>query len=77
MIKAVVVVIKNDEFEYLVLKRHKNHKFSEQWCLPGGKVDFLIDQNRWELEEEAAFRELKEETGLKPLYLYKDKKHSY
>lgn len=55
---------KNEEKELQVLLiRRKNHPFMGQWAIPGGFVDIE------ESIEDAAKRELWEETGIQNLYL--------
>lgn len=54
-IQVAVDVVRNDDDEYLLAKRTKDSK----WEFVGGKVE--EDENL----DEAALRELKEETGLK------------
>lgn len=56
MRRSVTISIWNDEGQILVVT---NRRFGG-FCLPGGKIEV------GELPEEAAFRELKEETGLVP-----------
>ncbi len=61
---ASVNMRKTDEKELQVLLiRRKNHPFLGQWAIPGGFVD--IDESI----EDAAKRELFEETGIQNLYL--------
>lgn len=61
---ASVNMRKTDEKELQVLLiRRKNHPFMGQWAIPGGFVD--IDESI----EDAAKRELFEETGIQNLYL--------
>lgn len=49
-----------NEVEFLLLKRAEGEKYDGQWRMIGGKVE------EREAYWEAALRELKEETGLKP-----------
>lgn len=74
MRKAVVVVMFNDQNQILSLKRVDDHKYPGQRCFPGGKTDYITEEvkvgndtrhiGRWEEYEEAAFREVLEETGI-------------
>lgn len=57
VIVGVGVVVRNQNGEILMKKRNGSHGQGE-WALVGGKIDF------GETFEEAAYRELKEETGL-------------
>lgn len=57
MIKSSICIIKENN-KVLMLKRHSYDRTFDGWCFPGGKVD----PN--ETSEEAAIRELLEETGL-------------
>lgn len=52
-----------EEKLHVLLIRRKNHPFRNYWAIPGGFVD--IDES----SEEAAVRELYEETGAKDVYL--------
>lgn len=54
--------VPNKTLNVLLIQR-KNHPFINQWALPGGFVD--MDESL----EEAAFRELKEETGVNNAYV--------
>jgi 8-oxo-dGTP diphosphatase len=60
-----IIVLKkvNNSFHVLLIER-KNEPFKNQWALPGGFVD--IDEEI----EEAAYRELKEETSISEIKLY-------
>jgi len=49
-----------EKISFLLLKRSENKIYSNQWRMVGGKV------NKHELRWQAAIRELKEETGLRP-----------
>lgn len=55
---AVDIVVVATKTQKLLLIQRKNEPFKGQWALPGGYVE--ID----ETTENAAFRELKEETGV-------------
>lgn len=57
-----IIVFRNDMCEVLLIRR-KNEPFKGKWALPGG----FMDMN--ETLEEAAIRELQEETGLKGIEL--------
>lgn len=52
---------KNNDVEFLLLKRAKGEKYDSQWRMIGGKVE------EGEAHWKAALRELNEETGLKPI----------
>lgn len=70
MKRASVVAIKNEFHEYLLLKRSPDGFMPNLWSLPGGKLDYINTEiikgkGRSESYEEAAYRELKEETGIK------------
>ncbi len=79
MKKAVLVIVYNEKGEVLLLKRTSDHPlFPNEWCLPGGKLDWIIKgpeaidieflclmNGEWEEYAAAAYRELKEETGIK------------
>jgi len=54
---TVDVIIKNDNNEVVLVKR-KNYPFKDHWAIPGGFVKYN------ERVEDAAMREIKEETGL-------------
>ena len=61
---AVVFTILNKELKILLIKR-KNQPFKGKFALPGGFVE--LDENL----EDAAERELEEETGVKDIFLKK------
>lgn len=57
-ISVVRVILENPEEDILFLKRTSLGEGANQWCLPGGKVDY------GKTLEEACVDELKEETTL-------------
>ena len=61
-VDMVVFIIINDQLSILLIKRGVP-PFKNQWALPGGRV------NKNEPLEDAAARELAEETGVKDVYL--------
>lgn len=61
-VDVVVFTIIDDQLKVLLIKR-KNEPFQDKWALPGGFI------NKDEALEEAAKRELLEETGVKDVYL--------
>lgn len=58
----LVFTMVSDKLHVLLIRR-KNHPFKDYWAIPGGFVN--IDES----VEEAAYRELEEETGAKDIYL--------
>ncbi len=61
-VDTVIFTIKNSELKVLLIKRNMN-PFKESWALPGGFV------REKENLDQAAKRELEEETGVKNVYL--------
>lgn len=61
-VDSVVFCNLKDHYKVLLIQR-KNDPFKDQWALPGGFVE------KDETLEEAAIRELKEETGIKVEYM--------
>jgi 8-oxo-dGTP diphosphatase len=55
---AVRALLKDRKGRILLLKRTATSYGNDQWCLPGGKVDYN------ESPEESVVREIKEETGI-------------
>ena len=60
----VALFRKHHDKEEILLIQRKNPPFEGMWALPGGFIN--MDENL----SEAAFRELKEETGLTPRTLF-------
>lgn len=61
-VDTIIFAWKNDHVEVLLIKR-KHDPYAERWAIPGGFV------NMDETLEQAALRELEEETGLKNVQL--------
>ncbi len=61
-VDMIIFTVKNDDFNVLLVKRNI-HPFKNYWALPGGFV--RIEESL----DEAAKRELSEETGVKDVYL--------
>ncbi len=59
----IIIKKKAGNFFYVLLIERKNEPFKNQWALPGGFVD--IDEEI----EDAAYRELKEETSISDIKL--------
>ncbi|MBE9507582.1 MAG: NUDIX hydrolase [Chloroflexi bacterium] len=59
---VIIFTLRNDDLQALLIKR-KHPPFEEMWAIPGGFVS--IDESL----EEAALRELEEETGVRDVYL--------
>ena len=57
-VPAVRLIVLNKEGKVLLLRRAAGSTGEGRWCLPGGKVDY------GDTVEQAAARELEEETGL-------------
>jgi len=55
---GVALAVPKHKNKYLLLKRSEENSSSGEWTFPGGKIE------NGENPEEAALRELKEETGL-------------
>jgi len=61
-VDVIVFTIKNNKLQVLLIKRGRE-PFKNKWAIPGG----FVRMN--ESLEEAAVRELHEETGVKDIYL--------
>ena len=57
-VPVVRLIVLNEHGQALILRRSHTAYADGEWCLPGGKVDYL------ETVEDAAARELAEETAL-------------
>lgn len=76
-VDLVILTIVDGELRVLLVKR-KEHPFKAQWALPGGFVRVTegpIEQG--EDLDEAARRELKEETGLDPQRVYLEQLYTF
>jgi 8-oxo-dGTP diphosphatase len=63
MVVTDVLLTRHQESEILLILR-KKEPFRDYWALPGGFIEMEEDL------EESAFRELYEETGIKPAVLH-------
>lgn len=59
---VIIFTLRSNDLQVLLIRR-KNPPFQEEWAIPGGFVG--IDESL----EEAALRELEEETGVRDVYL--------
>jgi len=59
---VIIFTLRNDDLQVLLIKRGHS-PFEGMWAIPGGFVDIT------ESLEEAALRELEEETGIRDVYL--------
>lgn len=57
-VEAAVVLVVHGERALVLRRRHDDRSFAAKWCLPGGRVE------AGEAAEDAAVREIAEETGL-------------
>jgi 8-oxo-dGTP diphosphatase len=61
---AVRAIIQDEQKRVLIIKRSNTHYGNNQWCLPGGKVDFGVSVTAnlaKEIEEETSLQCLKAE----------------
>ena len=66
-IAAVRLIVPDQQGRVLIIRRDNSTHGQDEWCLPGGKVDY------GDTVQESARRELQEETGLdcpEPLFLF-------
>jgi len=80
MKRSVVLIVMDTQSRVLLLKRPEHHTYGSEWCFPGGKVDYIVDDvkyqiygtdshgtiKRFETDDEACVRECIEETGYVP-----------
>jgi 8-oxo-dGTP diphosphatase len=75
-VDLVVFTVMNSVLKVLLLQR-KSHPFKGVWALPGGFVHISNTGNQGEGVEEAAHRELAEETGIPPHSCFIEQLHTF
>ncbi len=58
-VPVVRAIVENEDGHFLLLRRRNTRYGEGEWCLPGGKIDYLSTP------EESVVREVEEESGLR------------
>jgi 8-oxo-dGTP diphosphatase len=75
-VDIVVFTILDTDLKILLIKRGE-HPYKEHWALPGGFVRIGDSSQSGESLDQAAYRELHEETSLSPNALYLEQLHTF
>ncbi|MBX7077578.1 MAG: NUDIX hydrolase [Nannocystaceae bacterium] len=75
-VDMVVLAVRDPELELLLIRR-RDPPYRGRWALPGGFVEVRDDGDQGEDLDDAAARELQEETGLRPREVWLQQFHTF
>ncbi len=75
-VDMVVLAVRDPELELLLIRR-RDPPYRGRWALPGGFVEVRDDGDQGEDLDDAAARELHEETGLRPRDVWLQQFHTF